>query len=388
MLSGNKGEWAEVYTLIKLLADGKLYAADEELEKLEDIFYPIIRIIRDEIIDKNTLSHKEYEFGNSIKIYEEYSNKPIVEIPKELLSKKKLRFFDLIKGGKGKSFKLPESEELLESLKINKLKAKSLDKADIKIIVHDLNTGKKPELGFSIKSLIGKDSTLFNPGPGTNFIYKITPPDGSQLDITEINKSSLQEASHKNSKITLRIKKLLEKGCEINFHRIQSENLNLNLSLIDSRLPEILSFLLFYKYLFQENSLSNLCDLLNKENPINYNLSKEHPFYKYKIKNFLTDSALGMTPETKWEGIYDATGGIILVKDSGDVLCYHIYNRNQFQKYLFTHTRLEQAATGEDKDNPGNISPNPKSKKFYFGWIYEEKNEYFIKLNLQVRFKK
>ena len=95
-----------------------------------------------------------------------------------------------------------------------------------------------------------------------------------------------------------------------------------------------------------------------------------------------------MTPETKWEGIYDATGGIILVKDSGDILCYHIYNRNQFQKYLFTHTRLEQAATGEDKNNPGNISSNPKSKKFYFGWIYEENGEYFIKLNLQVRFKK
>jgi hypothetical protein len=47
MLSGNKGEWAEVYTLVKLLADGKLYAADEELEKLEDVFYPVLKIIRD-----------------------------------------------------------------------------------------------------------------------------------------------------------------------------------------------------------------------------------------------------------------------------------------------------------------------------------------------------
>ena len=97
MLSGNKGEWAEVYTLIKLLADGKLYAADEKLEKLEDVFYPVIRIIRDETVDKNTLSHKEYEFGSKIKIYEEHSSEPIVEIPQELLLKEKVRFFDLIK---------------------------------------------------------------------------------------------------------------------------------------------------------------------------------------------------------------------------------------------------------------------------------------------------
>ena len=31
MLTGNKGEWSEIYVLFKLLAEGKLYAADEHL---------------------------------------------------------------------------------------------------------------------------------------------------------------------------------------------------------------------------------------------------------------------------------------------------------------------------------------------------------------------
>lgn len=46
MITGNKGEWSEIYTLIKLLADGRLYAADENLEKMCNVFYPIIKILR------------------------------------------------------------------------------------------------------------------------------------------------------------------------------------------------------------------------------------------------------------------------------------------------------------------------------------------------------
>ncbi len=48
MLTGNKGEWSEIYVLLKLLAEGRLYAANENLEKIETIFYPIIKILRDE----------------------------------------------------------------------------------------------------------------------------------------------------------------------------------------------------------------------------------------------------------------------------------------------------------------------------------------------------
>ena len=49
MIKGNKGEWSEIYVLLRLLADGKIYAADSDLNKLEDIYFPIIKIIREEI---------------------------------------------------------------------------------------------------------------------------------------------------------------------------------------------------------------------------------------------------------------------------------------------------------------------------------------------------
>ena len=48
MLTGNKGEWSEIYVLFKLLAEGKLYAADEHLRKLENLFFPIFKVVRSE----------------------------------------------------------------------------------------------------------------------------------------------------------------------------------------------------------------------------------------------------------------------------------------------------------------------------------------------------
>ena len=48
MLSGNRGEWSEAYVFLKLLADGKLYAADAKLDQIKTLFYPIIKISRHE----------------------------------------------------------------------------------------------------------------------------------------------------------------------------------------------------------------------------------------------------------------------------------------------------------------------------------------------------
>lgn len=47
-LTGNKGEWSEIYTLLKLLGEGKVYAGDQNLNKIQDLFYPIVMILRQE----------------------------------------------------------------------------------------------------------------------------------------------------------------------------------------------------------------------------------------------------------------------------------------------------------------------------------------------------
>jgi type II restriction enzyme len=93
-----------------------------------------------------------------------------------------------------------------------------------------------------------------------------------------------------------------------------------------------------------------------------------------------------MVPEKPWTGIYDATGGQIVVKENGDVVCYHIYEQNRFLDYLYNNTIFEGASTSEDENNPGHPRINPK-KKFFYGWLFEEDGKLYFKINLQVRFK-
>ena len=45
--SGNKGEWSEIYTLFRLLGEGKVHAGDANMNKME-LYYPILNIIRQE----------------------------------------------------------------------------------------------------------------------------------------------------------------------------------------------------------------------------------------------------------------------------------------------------------------------------------------------------
>lgn len=48
----NKGEWSELYAFMKLLNDGKIYSADENVNKISNVYFPIIKLIRDEAGNK------------------------------------------------------------------------------------------------------------------------------------------------------------------------------------------------------------------------------------------------------------------------------------------------------------------------------------------------
>lgn len=383
MKTGNKGEWCEVYVLLRLLADGKLHAADENLEKLEDVFYPIIAILRQEV-DKGRI----YALSRKIRILDSETKNELASIPISQFAKYSQILFDKLIESTGRSFEIEEVDEFLQKIEVAALKAKSIDKSDITLVVHDLNTGKKPTFGFSVKSHIGKDSTLFNSGSGTNFIFEITGSGAKKINPYKFNKETYKISEEtRKSKIAIRLKKLEEVGCKLKFSHIQSENLQLNLQLIDGDLPKILAQVLLIKYRDGISKTKAILEKLNVKNPLGYNQELGHKFYGYKLKKLMSDSALGMTPKKVWTGDYSATGGIIIVKGNGEALCYHIYNRTEFHNYLIGQTRLEQASTGEDKKRPGHADPNSK-KTYKFGWAYEENGKLYIKLNLQIRFDK
>jgi len=80
---------------------------------------------------------------------------------------------------------------------------------------------------------------------------------------------------------------------------------------------------------------------MNETDPCVFDVEPDSDFYTYKIKGLLVDAALGMKGGTPWCGAYSATGGYIIVKKDGELLCYHIYNWNEFQDYLFYHTKID-----------------------------------------------
>ena len=48
MIKGNKGEWSELYVLLYLLGTGRLYAANEKVQRLQDVYFPILKMMRDD----------------------------------------------------------------------------------------------------------------------------------------------------------------------------------------------------------------------------------------------------------------------------------------------------------------------------------------------------
>lgn len=359
MISGNKGEWSEIYTLFKLLGDKQLFLGNKDIAKLEDLVYPIIKILRAE-------NKGNFEYSIQDEIILVSGNEKVLKIPISEFKNKALFLLNAIKKNKERTFSVPEIETFMQSINCFSLKASSSAKTDITIVIHDQRANQQPTLGFSIKSQLGSPSTLLNAGKTTNFIFKIVGSKISKNEIQQINSIASR------SKIMDRIIQTQNIGGKFEFVKTERQIFSNNLVLIDSLLPEILSQIVFD---FYSSEFSHLTDLVNKmtdKNPLNFDVENEHKFYEYKIKRFLTDVALGMMPSKVWTGKYDATGGYLIVKENGDVLCYHIYNRNEFEDYLINNTKLDTAS----------------SSRHRFGEIYEQNGELYFKLNLQIRFTK
>lgn len=357
MLTGNIGEWSEIYTLLKIISDRFLFTGDSDLKKVEGLIFPIIKILRDE-------TNGTYEYGYESDLVIIKREEEVYRIPILQFQEKAVFLLSKLKENTATTFSIPEIETFINTFKCISLKAKSSVKSDIRIIIHDQKTGTTPELGFSIKSQLGSASTLLNAGKTTNFIYEIKDISLTENQITQINSINTK------SKIKDRIEKIKELSGNLNYVSTESSIFGNNLILIDSALPKILSEIIYMFFTTTISKTNEFVQEIAHLNPLGYNLETNHPFYSYKVKRFLTDIALGMMPSKVWTGELDATGGYLVVKEDGEVLCYHIYNRNEFEDYLINNTKLETAS----------------STRHEFGSVYTEDNKFYIKLNLQIRF--
>lgn len=254
----------------------------------------------------------------------------------------------------------------MHKLQIAKVKANSKEKVDMEMQIHDSYTGFSPQVGFSIKSDIGHPPTLLNSGKNTRFRYKLAGLSGITMDtINAIDKTKTREY------IKERFLALVKMSAVISFDKVLDPIYEDNLILIDSNLPQIYGNIILEHYIHISEGIydcTDLIDLVAKKNPFHY---RRNNTYAFKFKKLLTASALGMTPGKEWDGKESATGGYIIIKRDGDVLCFHLYNRNFFEDYLLANTRLDR----------------PSATRYDYGYIYKIGNEKYIDLNVQIRFK-
>lgn len=352
-LSGNKGEWSEIYVLFKLLADGCLQGADENLNPDPKVLLKVLKVIRGDI---------EAIAGKDIIIK---SGLAEIKLKRSEMKDKAQRLYKVIcVGAETASFSIPELDIFFKKIGCVQVATSHLRKRDISVQVEDPYTGERPLYGFSIKSEVGCPPTLLNATNATNLIYEV---DGLSLNsINQIN------AFDGKQKIIERCRLITENMTGIRFVGFNSETFHSNLQSIDDGLPEIIAHLLLAHYFHGCSTIAGAVSFIREKNPKKYS---SLDLYEMKVKRFLRQVALGLTPATVWNDADDATGGYIIVKPDGSLVAFYIYNRRLFDEYLFRNTRFERGSTTRHK----------------FMNLYEEKDEngisrIFIKLNLQIRF--
>ena len=64
-IKGNIGEMSEIYIFLKLMYDRRVYAADTDMNKINNVYLNIIKIIREEL--RGTIY--DYYTGDVIRVY-------------------------------------------------------------------------------------------------------------------------------------------------------------------------------------------------------------------------------------------------------------------------------------------------------------------------------
>ena len=358
MLTGNKGEWSEVWAFIQSMVTEKIDLCDEHLTPLIGQQLPIEKVFRENVI---------FDLSNPLNILLTLPDATKIQVSRSLIKKELKIFFDEFANAKTKgdsAFTSMTGEKLLQTFHQSKLKATGGKKKDIEFEILDPKVLIPKKVGFSIKSQIGGKSTLFNSSSdNTAFCFELIGGAFCKATINSIETSQ---------KIKDRVDAIIDAGCQFKFSHCKGQVFTQNLIKIDSQMPELVGWATLVSFAMPRGK-RNITDVLTdqrfEDRFRNIAIPLDQSSVEYKFKHFLSASALGMVAKTPWSGIINADGGYVVVKKTGDLVCFHVYNLGDFQEYLLRHTAFD----------------TPSSKRHIFGKIYEENGRFFFDVNLQIR---
>ncbi len=350
MKTYNKGEWSELYAICKMLYDRMVDVCDKDLNPTNQK----IKILK--LLMRSILGDSEYDVDGKTNgdVAIMYNGKLVksANLSKDLI----LSILSEIIAGSGASFSVPSGESAMDELMLDDFKATSFEKSDIETYSIMPHEEIARQVGFSVKSQIGNPATLLNAAQSTNFIFEVT---GFNGDIDDVNNISGK------SKVKDRIEYIINHNGEFTFHKMANQTFQYNMEMTDSRLPEIISGLLMV--FFAGNGTRSIRELIETYADIFDDFPLELALKK--VKDFLSNMTLGMVPTRQWDGS-ELSGGCIFVKSDGNLVCFTLYDMDEFKDYLINNTRFETAST----------------TRHQFGTLYEQDGKLFFNLNLDIRF--
>jgi len=374
----NKGEWAEFYVMLKLLGEGKLYAADNLLRKNLNYYLSILKIIREEI-EGSILEYVIDDDDSSVSVIEKSTGRILQTICQTEFESHANSLFNDLERKKGSSVEAPADVcDFAKLIYVSKPKAPALKslsrefggKNDIFIEARDSHTSITSVMGFSIKSQFAQNATLFNAGSSSQFVFGLTNCNDRKMG--EFNGIFAVDKNGKRSRGWAKCKQYLsENAIGLQFYQTQNPIYNDNLVLVRESMPAILANCVYDRLISSNDdfNVKETIERISEDNPLN--VPNPLVFYEKAMKDFLMAGFTGMTAGRVWDGREQVSGGYIVVMNDGDVLCYHSNDRETFRDYLYRNTHFEYVSCDKYK------------------WGYIEKsidNGYVLPLNVSIRF--
>ncbi len=355
-ITGNRGEWSEIYAFLRLLCDGELRGANADLSVNPKMSQKVLKIAR--MVGGLEFGGEPSVDGATVKVW--YNGG--VSLSKAVLERRTTQLLNAILAAptRNGSFSHEETEAFLRSIGCVAIKASSTEKRDLDVTVQDDHTGGTPTYGFSIKSRLGAPSTLLNASDATLFSYAV--PGLTWADAERLN------AFVGRNRYKERTAWLSEHGLRPRFVGMRDATFFRNLQMLDDALPEIMAALLLGSRMEGYTCLDEACEALAAKNPRGY---QDPSLYGVKMRRLLRAAALGMVPGSAWSDHDDATGGYIIVKKDGELVAFYVYNRAKFDDYLFHGTRFEM----------------PSGERYHPMRFYRAGGEVRFDLCLQIRFR-
>lgn len=370
----NRGEWGEPYVVLRVLGDGKIFMSDDQGRKNPNEWMNILEVIRHETKERMVIYH--YDPKDTM-VDIDINGNYVASVPASDFMMAANRLAAEVLNAIGRTFTVSDelNKFLQDKAHMEHLKAKSTDKNDIYLTVNDPRSSIiRNRIGFSIKTKFGQNPTLFNTAAASGVKYKVF---GMTEELMVVINSMVDHKGH--AAVMKRCEKLLEEGCRLEFSgfpiakRAGCEAFKENLDLIDTRLPKVVSTML-YNHFFEENNnvdITDITKMIIEKNPCG--ISRPEMKYPYMIKSFLYAAYCGMTASTLWDGKAKVNGGFITVNENGEVIANYALESDSFKSYLFNNCYLEFPSTDKGHGD--------------YARVYKENEEYYFNLNFQIRYK-